>query len=117
MEKELELIENFKTLMRHAMLYAEYAHDFVFDEETDITVAVAYLNVAASKFASAESLYYSCIDVLERPEAEKILHCFDSFMNELLTNVRTKHSHQWTDIEFQRLKDAFDYSAFAFQNK
>lgn len=82
----------------------------------DNSVAVANLNVAASKFASAESLYYSCINVLEREEAEDIFHLFDAYMQELLNNYRDNHSHQWTDIEFQRLKEFFDSSVFAFEN-
>ena len=28
-DNELELIENFKTLVRRAMLYAEYSHEFI----------------------------------------------------------------------------------------
>lgn len=116
-ENELNCIEDFKQLMRRAMVYAEKAHKFVFDEKTDISIAMSYLNIACSKFAAAESLYYSCYDVLERNEAEAIFHLFEVFMTEFLTNVRTDHSHQWTDIEFEHLKDAFYYSAFAFENK
>lgn len=116
-ENEFNLIEDFKQLMRRAMVYAEKAHKFVFDEKTDISLAISYLNVACSKFASAESLYYARYDVLERHEAESIFHLFEVFMTEFLTNARTDHSHQWTDIEFERLKDAFYYSAFAFENK
>lgn len=116
-DKDLELIENFKTLMRHAMIYAEHSHEFIFDDSVKDSVAVAYLNVAVSKFASAESLYYSRKDVLERNEAEEIFQLFDTYMHEFLTNYRTNHSHQWTDIEFSHLKEVFDYSAFAFENK
>lgn len=117
MNEDLTLIENFKTLMRHAMIYAQHSHDFVFDENVDNSVAISYLNVAVSKFAAAESLYYSRIDVLERYEAEEIFRLFDVYMREILTNHRTEHSHQWTDIEFTRLKECFDYSVFAFENK
>lgn len=113
---DLVLIKNFKSLMRRAMLFAQYSHDYVFDEKIDNSVAVANLNVAASKFASAESLYYSCINVLEREEAEDIFHLFNAYMQELLNNYRDNHSHQWTDIEFQRLKEFFDSSVFAFEN-
>lgn len=60
--------------------------------------------------------YYSCINVLEREEAEDIFHLFDAYMQELLNNYRDNHSHQWTDIEFQRLKEFFDSSVFAFEN-
>ena len=47
---------------------------------------------------------------------QAIFHLFDSYMSELLTNYKTDHSHQWTDIEFNRLKETFDSSAFAFEN-
>lgn len=30
---DLVLIENFKSLMRRAMLFAQYSHDYVFDEK------------------------------------------------------------------------------------
>ena len=38
---DLVLIENFKSLMRRAMLFAQYSHDYVFDEKIDNSVAVA----------------------------------------------------------------------------
>ena len=117
MDKELEYIENFKSLMRVAMHYAHKAHDFIFDSSVDDLIAVSYLNVAISKFSSAEAFYYSQFEFLKRQEAEDIFHLFDTFANELLSNVRTEHSHQWTDIEFERLREAFDYSAFAFENQ
>lgn len=116
MDKELKCIENFKSLMRIAMTSAQHAHDFIFDKSVDKFVAVAYLNVAISKFSSAESFYYSQIEILEHSEAENIFHLFYVFSKEFLNNVRTHHSHQWTDIEFKSLKEAFDRSAFAFQN-
>ena len=116
-EIDFSLIENFKTLIRNAMIFTERSHDYIFDDNVDNSVAIAYLNVAASKFAAAEALYYSRLDGLERDEAEQIFHLFDVYMNELLTNVRTSHSHQWTDIEYNQLKECFDYSAFAFENK
>lgn len=117
MENGFACIENFKTLVRNAMFYAQKAHDFIFDDSCENYVAGLYLNIAVSKFSSAEAMYYSCIDTLERGEAEEIFRLFDVFANEFFTNIRTKHSHQWTDIEFERLKDAFDCSAFAFENR
>ena len=103
--------------MRQAMLYAQYSHDCIFDESVSNSAAVSYLNVAASKFAASEALYYSQFAVLERDEAEEIFHLFDSYMSELLANYKTEHSHQWTDAEFNRLKEAFEFSVFAFGNK
>ena len=116
MDSDFTCIENFKNLVQNAMFYAQKAHDFVFDDSCENYVAGLYLNIAATKFSSAEAMYYSRIDILERAEAEEIFRLFDVFMNEFLTNIRTDHSHQWTDIEFERLKEAFDSSAFAVEN-
>ena len=115
-DEEFNLIDNFKMLMRCAMTYAKYSHDYIFDEGVDDLIAVSYLNVAASKFSAAESLYYSRYELLQRPEAESIFHLFETYLREVMNNVRTNHSHQWSDIEFNKLKDEFDYSAFAFEN-
>ena len=60
---DLSLIEKFKSLMQQAMLYAQYSHDYIFDDSVEDSVAIAYLNIAASKFAAAESLYYSCFNI------------------------------------------------------
>lgn len=54
--EDFTLIENFKSLMRQAMLYAQYSHDCIFDESVNNSVAISYLNVAASKFAASEAL-------------------------------------------------------------
>ena len=75
--EDFTLIENFKSLMRQAMLYAQYSHDCIFDESVNNSVAISCLNVAASKFAASEALYYSQFAVLERDEAEEIFHLFD----------------------------------------
>lgn len=111
-ESDLELKENFKTMMHTALSYAQHAHDFLFDETMDNTIALSYLNIAAAKFAAAESLYYSRYEILKRKSAEKIFNYFEIFMSELLANARTNHSQRWTDIEFGRLKDVFVNSTF-----
>ena len=116
MNSESTLRDNFKKLMRRGMLYAKYAHDSIFDEKENTMIALSYLNVAVSNFSAAESLYYSCISTLEQQDADNIFHMFDIFMHEFLNNVRTDHSHQWTSIEYENLKTAFDYSVFAVEN-
>lgn len=108
------LIENFKKIMRDGMLYAKQAHDYIFDESVDDMLAVSYLNIAVSKFSAAESLYYSRINELEERDTETLFHLFNVLARELMQNVRTNHSHQWTDIEYEKLKNAFDHSVFGF---
>lgn len=111
-----ELLNRFKQMIRLAMSYAQDSHDYIFKKNTDPSIAIAYLNVASSKFASAESLYYARIDDLKNNDAETLFHLFDVYVKELLGNFATDHSHQWTDIEFIRLKEHFDHSVFAPSN-
>lgn len=113
---QFEMIETFKYFIASAMRYAIKSHDVLFEKKCDISVPLAYLNAAISRFSSAEALYYAHYDILERGEAEDLFHRFEEYSNEFLTNVETKHSHQWTDIEFNKLYDIFDSSAFAFEN-
>ena len=108
-----ELIEVFKSFIVSAMHYASKSHEVIFQENADISVALAYLNASMSRFSSAEALYYVQYDILVRREAEGIFHQFKVYFNEFLTNVETDHSHQWTDIEFNSLQDLFESSVFA----
>lgn len=113
---QFELIEDFKHFVASAMHYAIKSHETLFKDECDISVSLAYLNAAISRFSSAEALYYAQFENLQRGEAEDLFHQFSVYANEFLNNVETDHSHQWTDIEFNKLKDIFDSSAFAFEN-
>ncbi len=112
----MEPIETFKQFVASAMQYAIKSHDNLFKENYDISISLAYLNASISRFSSAEALYYAQYDILQRKEAEKLFHQFKVYANEFLNNVETDHSHQWTDIEFNKLSDIFDSSAFAFEN-
>lgn len=112
-----ELISKFRQIIFSAMLYAQHSHEYVFKKSSDPSIAIAYLNMAASKFATAEAIYYSRIEDLQSREAEELFHLFNVYSKELLENFATDHSHQWTDIEFNRLKECFDYSAFSLKNE
>ena len=111
-----ELIEEFKRFVASAMRYAINSHETLFNDKCDISVSLAYLNAAISRFSSAEALYYAQFEALQRGEAEDLFHQFSVYANEFLNNVKTNHSHQWTDIEFNKLQDIFDSSTFAFKN-
>ena len=109
----LELIDIFKKYVRLSFRDAHYAHDCIFDDNCSVEVALAYLNKAIAEHCSCDSLYYAQYECLARGEYEDYSHQFDVFANELLNNVRTNHSHQWTSIEFERLKEIYDYSVFS----
>lgn len=111
MDNTFAVIERFQSLVKKGMFYASYANDFIFDDSVDNTIAISYLNIAVSKFSAAEAFYYSNFDILERDEAETIFAQFETFAREFLNNVRTDHSHQWTDIEYEKLKELYENSA------
>lgn len=111
------LIDNLKRLIRMGYLYAKQAHDAVFDENKGELAGVAYLQRASSKMSIAEALYYSHYDILARDEAENIFAKFDTFANELVEDFATRHSQQWTDIEFNELTQAIENSVFNLEDK
>ena len=110
---DFELIDIFKNQVRLSFIDARNAHDSIFDENCSVEVALAYLNKAIAEHCCCESLYYSRYEQLARGEYEDYSHQFEVFAEELLTNVKTNHSHQWTDIEFEKLKDIYNNSAFS----
>jgi uncharacterized protein involved in tolerance to divalent cations len=111
------IFDKFKTMVRLAMISARKANDCIFKSNISVFVATAHLNKAISYMTAASSLYYSRYDILERQEFEEILHQFDVFSSELLENVETDHSHQWTSIEFDRLDEIFKNSPFSIENE
>lgn len=112
-----ELISNFRHIILIAMTYTQHSHDYFKKKCDDPSIAIAYLNIAASKFATAEAIYYSRIEDLQSKEAEALFHHFYVYSKEFLENFATDHSHQWTDFEYDRLKECFDHSAFAPKNE
>lgn len=68
-------------------------------------ISAIYLNKAISLMASAKAIYISNLVECENSYVEDIFHQFDVFSDELLTNLATNHSHQWTSIEYEKYKD------------
>lgn len=108
----VELIDVFKIHVRSSFYDAHSAHACIFDENCPVEIALAYLNKAIAEHCCCDSLYYAQYDQLARGEYEEFSHQFNIFSEELLTNARTNHSHQWTDIEFNKLKGIFENSVF-----
>lgn len=111
-----ELSEKFKILLTSGMSYSTLSHRLLFENQTNINVALSYLNAAFSRFSSAEALYYAKYDILQDTEMDNIFFYFRKYADEFLQNVSTNHSHQWTDIEFDRLNEAFKASPFLSDN-
>ena len=50
------------------------------------------------------------LTLLEDEDSDEFEHCYNEFItfnNEMMNNVKTNHSHQWTDIEFREFANAF----------
>lgn len=95
---------------------ATYCHRTLFDtissDESDFSLCLTFLNRAHTYLVSAELLYMENIDLFgERNEFELLFHQFNIFNKEVLDNIRTNHSHQWSDIEFRAFVDAFKVAA------
>lgn len=96
------------------LISAHYAHKTIFesiysdDQKPPLAVALAYLTEAHNLFTTAETFYKDNEPIFgERSEISETIHKFQVFNKELLTNVRTEHSHQWTDIEFRAFVESF----------
>ena len=114
-KRDEHLITALKLLIRSAMLYSDQAHKAVFNEKEGELAGAIYLQRASAKMAAAEAVYYSNYEILARDEAEDVFRQFDEFADELTEDFATNHSQQWTDIEYDRLKETFDNTVFAFE--
>lgn len=113
---DTELFDSLRALIKRAMFYVQYSYKYILDDNVDDNIAIAYLNIASSKMSAAESLYYSRFDELSQTNSKALFHLFDVYANELLDAVVKKHSHRWTGIGYDNLKECFDNSVFASNN-
>lgn len=83
------------------------AHETLFSIEFDttdsrrqelISCSLAFLSEAYTTFQNIRIL--TITEDEDRSEFEDCYNQFSTFNNEMLNNVKTDHSHQWTDIEF-----------------
>lgn len=93
--------ENIVPMLHRAMASAKYAHDAAFgdDRAMDDLLAGILLNDATIQINTAYAYYLQNPD-FQRNEFEDFFNKYNIFRGEILTNIRTKHSHQWTDIEY-----------------
>jgi hypothetical protein len=107
-EQDLYLIDKLGPLASAAMAYAKQAHASVL-KDRDIG-AIAFLSLASSKISAFQAIYLSHYEILERSDIDNFLHQFEVFQEELASNYAKDHSHQWTDIEFERLVEFYESS-------
>ena len=103
----------FLSLMKNAMSDAERCHKYALSPKSNANAVLSYASTALSYCLSAESLFYAHYDDLCHSELPELFQLFKTFVHEAQNNCVTDHSHQWTDIEFERLKELFDNSVCA----
>lgn len=106
--------EYLSKLILDGLISATYAHKTLFksvysDEKTHgLTIALAYLTEAHNFYLNAETLFVDNVELFDdRSEFKELFHRFSVFNKEVLTNARTDHSHQWSDIEFREFVNSF----------
>lgn len=114
LNKKTETLSN---LFLDGFIQANYCHKTLFKSEmTDndqtknlnLMCSLAYLTEAHTLFTTAKIFISENKDTLGcYLEFDNFIHQFFVFNKEVLDNIRTNHSHQWSDIEFRELAKAF----------
>lgn len=95
---------------KNAMRYAEKSHDVLFNNEGayKIPCVIGYLNAANSNILTARSIYELIFNEGRSSDLENFFHQFETYHDEVMSNIETNHSHQWSDIEYLSLKKSFE---------
>ena len=101
-----DLKQEFKRLILHAFYHAQYAHNEIFSDRQNNPIIMGDISIATS-YVNAARAVYICNEVLSRQEFDDFFNQHQFFAEEVMENIRTNHSHQWSDIHFNRLKEAY----------
>lgn len=103
-----QLVQDFKLLILSGYYNARSAHSAIFPDKgpNENSVIIGYLAIANSYINAARAVYI-CNEALSRQEFDEFFHAFSTFSDEVMSNISTNHSHQWSDIEFDRLEEAY----------
>lgn len=107
MESDITMFKDIiKPLLYTAMKSAKDAQEAAFGDERnmDDLLAGILLNDATSHVNTAYGYYIQNHD-FQRQEFDEFFYQFNVFRREILNNIRTKHSHQWTDIEYRNFAE------------
>lgn len=94
--------------IRRGYEHSRKAYDLIIKEDSEPNITLAYLNSAISSMNSAMAIH-TCIED-ELGDFEDILHKFNVFSDEFLNSCATKHSHQWTILEFSEFEEVYKHS-------
>lgn len=101
------LVKEMKRLAGCAMIQAKQVEDAAFKRPFKEIEVLALISAAQATISTLEAIYISNHDDLEHDDIETFIHRFNTFLDEARTNTITDHSQQWTDIEFDKLQEAY----------
>ena len=112
-EKELELIKRIKYEAICLMYSCKESRNIIFSDQNNKEIkCLAKLVVAQGHLSCIKSIYFTSIDD-KRESIDKFIYQSDTFIDEITNNIATDHSHQWTDIEYLKLAEIYDYSVLS----
>lgn len=88
-----------------AMIYAERIQEGIVSENPRI---IFYLNKAMYNMGIAQSVYYANVPELSIHGIKELFFQFNVFTEEVLNNYVEDHSHQWSLLEFDKLKEIYE---------
>lgn len=101
---ELDLVEKIKELFTSVAFDSYYVNYYLF-KGSNHTAAMFYLNLANTNVGIIKSIYYCNYEELAKDAIEDLFHQFDVFVTEVTRNFSTNHSHQWSNIEYEKFKE------------
>lgn len=104
--------EQLKRTVSNAMYHARKAYEIIFSEYPNESAIVGYLNYASSFVSTAKAIYITNLSLLERNDIDDFFVQFDEFVTTTLDNLAENHSHQYSDIEFNKLEEKYRNSIF-----
>ena len=103
------LCDEMKKLAVQTMMIVDRIHDAICVDSPNEVSVIGYLNYASSLISTAKAIYVSNAEILERNDIDDFFAQFDVFVMEVLDNIAENHSHQWSYIEYDKLKEDFSY--------
>lgn len=101
---ELDLIEKIKELFTNIAFDLHRVNNYLSKDNNHIA-AMFYLNLANADAAIVKSIYYCNYEKLAHNDVENLLNQFDMLVSEVTRNFATNHSHQWSNIEYEKFKE------------
>lgn len=116
-DKLQEQKEFLRKFFHKAFMATKYSHELLFKSKDNqdskrsfeqLISSTTFLSEAHSIYTQIEFYLQQNIDEIgERDEFYNNILRFSVYNDEVLENIRTDHSHQWSDIEFRSYVESF----------